>query len=316
MQERLPIGTLVIASVLVAALSGACGKVKPSDASGAAGSAGNAGSSGGAGSFTTTGSSGTNGTIHVNVSGVASPHPLNKMLLGEDEDFSQLKIAIIDPSATIFDPAAPPLGSMALDTSAGNCPSGCKWALAGVDITNLSLGLVGTLEDLRTGTARLWVKTGTGMGTAAQLDAVRALPAPITDRQAFAVSRKLEAVIGKFVGTALMKTFGPGDLETRGFLIGHVVDKLSTGPVPAGVAGATVVGTGSFDVVYPTADFSATGTTTSTNGIFIAVPQTPGAMVAMWDVLPPTGDTRRWARFLAGANPNSAFVAISPADED
>jgi hypothetical protein len=314
MQQRL--APLVTALVLVAALSSACGKVKPDDASGAAGSTG--GSGGGAGSFTTTGASGTNGSVHVSISGVASPHPLEKML-GEVDDFSLLKVAIVDPSATIVDATTPPLGSMALDTSAGNCDAtggACKWTLPGVDITNLSLGLVGTLEDTRTGTARLWVKTGTGMGTAAQLAAVRALPAPITDRQAFAVSRKLEAVIGKFVGTALMTTFAPGDLETRGFLIGHVVGKLSEGPVPAGVAGAKVVATGSFDVLYPNADFTAAGTTTAAQGIFIAVPKTAGPMVAMWDVVPPAGDARTWAKYLAGANPNNAFVIIIPADED
>jgi hypothetical protein len=282
---------------LVALLSSACGKVKPADASGAAG--------------------GTSTSVHVNISGVAAPHPLNQMLLGEDEDFSQLKIAIIDPAATIFDAATPPLGSMALDTSAANCgATGCGWALVGVDITNLTLGLVGTLEDTRTDAARLWVKTGTGMGTAAQLAAVRATPAPITNRQAFAVSRKLEAVLAAFVTKALGTTFAAGALEAQGFLIGHVVDKLSTGAVPAGVAGAKVVATGNFDIVYPNADFTAAGMTTAKDGIFIAVPKTAEAMVATWDVVKPSGDPRNWSMYLAGANPNNAFVIILPADED
>ena len=283
----------------------ACGTVKPEDSSGAAGTGGVAGT-GGAG-----------GRVHVTISGVAAPHPLDKALTGTDQDFSMLKVSIVDPSAVILDPNAPPLGSMALDTSAANCPAGCAWTLPGVDITNQNLGLVGTLEDTRTGDARVWVKTGTGLATKADLDAVRAAPAPaaIMGRHAFAVSRALEVKLGALVGAALGKTFGPGALEAQGFLIGHVVAQLSTGPTPAGVAGAKVVPTGMFDVVYPTADFSGAGTTTSTSGIFIAVPKTADAMVATWDVVKPAGDPRSWAPHLAGSNPNNAFVIILPASE-
>jgi hypothetical protein len=307
MRERRP--TLILVTTLLAALAGACGKLKPADSTGGAGDTGAAG--------TTGGGAGTNGSVHVNISGVAAPHPLNKALLGVDQDFSMLKVAIVDPSAVILDPNAPPLGSMALDTSVGNCDAttGCKWSLAGVDITNQMLGLVGTLEDQRTGDARLWVKTGTGMGTASDLAAVRAAPAPITDRRAFAVSRKLEAALGLFAGKVLGITLAPGDLEARGFLIGHVVDKLSSAPMPAGVAGAKVAAMGAFDVIYPNADFSGAGTTTAATGIFLMVPKTAAAVVTMWDVVPPMGDTRTWEKHIAGSNPNNAFVIIMPANE-
>ena len=40
-----------------------------------------------------------------------------------------------------------------------------------------------------------------------------------------------------------------------------------------------------------------------------------GAVVTMWDVVPPTGDTRTWAAHLAGSNPSNAFVIIMPANE-
>jgi hypothetical protein len=307
MRERRSTLILVATILPVVFLAGACGKLKPADTSGAAGGDGTAGTSGGAG---------TNGSVHVNISGAAAPHPLNAAL-GASDDFSMLKVSIVDPSAVIIDANAPPLGSMPLDTSAGNCDAttGCKWSLAGVDITNQMLGLVGTLEDQRTGDARLWVKTGTGMGTAADLAAVRAAPAPITDRRAFAVSRKLEAVLGKFVAKALNITLAAGDLEARGFLIGHVVDKLSSAPTPAGVAGAKVAAMGPFDVIYPNADFSGTGTTTSASGIFLMVPRAAAPVVAMWDVVPPMGDTRVWEMHIAGSNPNNAFVIIMPANE-
>ena len=313
---RAPSSAIVLALTLVSAFSlGACGKLKPADTSGAAGSTGTAGSTGAAGS--TTGAGGTTNVL-VTISGTAAPHPLNAALLaGQTLDFSMLKVSIVDPAAVILNPNATPLGSMALDTSTGNCDAtnGCKWMLTGVNITNPNLlGLVGTLEDTRTGDARVWVKTGTGMGTMADVGNARMNPgSPITDRRAFIVSRALEAKLGAFLGPALGTTFAPGDLEARGFLIGHVVGKVSLGAMP--VAGAKVAATGPFDYVYPNADFSGVGTTTSANGLFLMVPKEAKAVVASWDVVPPAGDTRTWETHLAGANPNNAFVIILQASE-
>jgi hypothetical protein len=302
MREARPLLTIVITLAAAASFGGACGKVKPSETDAGAGG--------------TSGADGSTGLVHVTISGTAAPHPLNA-LLGADEDFTMLKVSIIDPTATILDPNAPPLGAMTLDTTMSNCTAtlGCAWTLPGVDITKQTLGLVGALEDTRTSTARLWVKTATGMGTKADLDAVRALPAPIKDRRAFAVSRKLEAKLSAFVGTALNETFGAGDLEARGFLIGHVVGKLSEGPVPAGVAGATVSAMGPFKVIYPNADFTNTGPRTSTSGIFIMVPNKAEPVVTTWDVVKPAGDPRTWDMHLAGSNPGTAFVIILPANE-
>jgi hypothetical protein len=238
-------------------------------------------------------------------------------------DFSMLKVAIVDPTAVITNPNAAPLASTTLDTSAANCSAGsCAFSLTGVDITNQTLGLVGTLEDKRTGDARLWVKTGTGMGTKAFVDAAKAAKTAITGRRAFIVSRKLEAKLVTFVNGALGMTLAAGDLEARGFLIGHVLDKLSTATTPAGpagVAGATVMAQGAFDVIYPNATFTGKGTATSTTGIFLMVPKLVNgaaqAVVTNWTVIPPAGDTRGWESHLAGTNPGNAFVIIMPANE-
>jgi hypothetical protein len=303
-----------LASVFTVLLAstGACGRLKPAnaDVDGAAGSS----------AAGTSGAAGAGGSLLLTVSGTAAPHPLNKLLLGEDEPFSMLQVSIVDPSAVIIDPNAPPLGSMTLDTTtAGNCDPtlGCMWSITGVDLSNPNLlGLVGEIQDLRTGdggSARVWVTTGTGMGSMADLAAVRAAPAPITGRRAFAVSYKLEAKLGAFLGPALNTTFNPGDLAARGFLIGHVTGTLPTdGSMPAPVAGATVTTptTSGFDVVYPNADFSGKGTSTSSSGIFLMVPRTAGAVVTSWQVVPPMGDTRTWPPYLAGSNPNNAFIII------
>jgi hypothetical protein len=282
------------------ALGGACGKLKPAEGADA-------------------GADAATGQTIVTISGTAAPHPLNALVMPPiaAADFSMLKVAIVDPSAVILDPAATPLGAMTLDTTTTNCDAtlGCTWSLPGIDITNQHLGLVGTLEDLRTGAAREWVKTGTGLGSAADVQAVIAAPAPVMDRRAFIVSRKLEALLGAFIGTALGQTFMPGDLETRGFLIGHVVGKPSEGTFPPAIVGATVSATGNFDVIYPNADFSATGTATSTSGIFLMVPKTAASVVATWTVNPPATETRTWNQYLAGANPGNAFIIILAANE-
>ncbi len=244
-------------------------------------------------------------------------------VVATNTDFSQLKVSIVDPTAVITNPNAAPLASTTLDTSAGNCTAaGCAFSLTGVDITNQTLGLVGTLEDKRTGDARLWVKTGTGMGTKAFIDSAKISKTAIMDRRAFIVSRKLEAKLVIFVNAVLGTTLVAGDLEARGFLIGHILDKLSTATTPAGpagVAGATVMATGAFDVIYPNATFTGKGTATAASGLFLMVPKLVNgaaqAVVTNWTVVPPPGDPRTWEAHLAGTNPNNAFVIIMPANE-
>jgi hypothetical protein len=305
--------TALLSTLAGASVIGACGKLKPAEgADGGAGAAGATSSAAGAG--------GSTGKVIVTISGIAAPHPLNAAL-DATADFSMLKVAIVDPSAVLLDPTATPLGSATLDTSMTNCDTmfDCAWSLSGIDITNQNLGLVGTLEDTRTGAARLWVKTGTGMGSAADVKAVIMSPAPITGRRAFIVSRKLEGVLAAFASKALNTTFNPGDLETRGFLIGHVVGAVVGDAVPAAVAGATVSTTADgLDVIYPNADFSGTGTSTGPDGLFLMIPRLtpsgPQSVVAAWTVTPPATDTRTWNQYLAGSNPGNAFIIIMAAN--
>jgi hypothetical protein len=302
--SNLRVSAVFVVATGVAALNGGCGKDKPgADGGGGAGGGGDAAV----------------GPARVSIAGTAAPHPLNGAL-GASEDFSLLKVAIVNPSAVLVDPTAPPLASMTVDTSTGNCDAtaGCAFKFTSVDISDVTLGLVGTLEDLRTGDARLWVKTGTGMGTAAFVTEEKRTRAPITGRPAFAVSRKLEEKLAAYVGAVLGTPLVKGQLEARGFLIGHVVGKLSEGPQPAGVAGAKVMATGNFEVIYPTATFDPTagkGTVTSATGIFLMVPKAAESVVTSWTVVPPAGDSRTWEMHLAGSNPGNAFIIIMPANE-
>ena len=133
------------------------------------------------------------------------------------------------------------------------------------------------------------------------------------------MSRALEAKLVTFVNGVLNTTLQAGDLEARGFLIGHVVGALpADGSTPPGVAGATVIAGGTaeqgLDLIYPNADFTGQGNATSSSGIFLVVPKAAAPMVTTWTVMPPTGDTRTWDPHLAGTTPNTAFNIIMPAN--
>jgi hypothetical protein len=289
-------------AIAVGALVAACGKGKPTDdATGTAGTGG--------------------GRVLVTVSGHVSPHPLAAKV-GASEDFSMLQVAIVDPLATLADPTRPPLAQMSLDTQAVNCDAvaGCGFSLFGVDITNQTLGLVGSVDDQRPAGSQLWVKTGTGLATKETLEAVRQEPAPrapIQDRRGFAVSRKLQEKLAAFVGTALGTPLTGDELQSRGYLIGHVVGKLEGAADPLPVAGATVTtsatGAVPFEVLYPNATFTAKASVTGPDGIFLVVPKAAMSVVTSWNVVPPEGDARTWDAALAGTSPGSAFVAILPA---
>ena len=255
------------------------------------------------------------GPALVTVSGTAAPHALTKAL-DPTNDFSMINVAVVDPAIVIANPTAPPLAGGALTTT--GCPAtGCPWSFDNVNVSGISLGLVGILDDART-TGRLWVKTGTGAGSSAFINTIKVSHAPITNVPLFAVSVATEGALATFAAGALSDTtLVPGQLTARGFMIGTVVSKLSQGPLP--VAGATVTTTDArVNIIYPTADFSGVGTSTSANGSFLVVPKptaNPTAIVATWTVTAPSGDTRVWPALTAGSTPGTAFVILFAANE-
>jgi hypothetical protein len=257
------------------------------------------------------------GPALVTVSGTAAAHPLTKAL-DPTNDFTMINVAVVDPAIVIANPTAPPLQGGALDTSAGNCPSGtCAWSFDNVNISGISLGLVGILDDART-TGRLWVKTGTGAGSATTINMFKMTRAPITNVPLFAVSVATEGKLAMFAAAAVPDTtIMPGTLTSRGFMIGTVVGKLSAGAMP--VMGATVTTTDSrVNIIYPSADFMSAGTSTASHGSFLVVPKPvamPTAIVASWTVTPPSGDTRTWPSLTAGSTPGTAFVILFAASE-
>ena len=258
----------------------------------------------------------------VTISGTAAPHPLTAALEAPTPtDFSQLAVAVVDPSIVLANPAAPPLKGGPLDTSAGNCgAAGCAWSFDSVNIVTISLGLVGIIDDTRTA-GRLWLKTGTGAGAADFINAAKISRAPITDRRLFAVSKATEAKLALFAAAVITPADAalvPGALETRGFMIGTVVSKLSEGAHPVGGAVITTTDTRT-NIIYPNDGFTAPASSTSAvHGTFLVVPKpvaTPTSIVATWNVTSPAGDARVWPSLTAGSTPGTCFVILFAANE-
>jgi hypothetical protein len=273
------------------------------------------------------------GAVKVTVSGFAAPHPLTAAFAGTPDggaadggasssDFSMVNVAVVDPTTVINDPTAPPLAGGPLDTAAAGCnaTNGCPWSFDNVDISGITLGLVGILDDARA-TNKVWVKTGTGIGSAAFITSVKASPAPITMRQLFVVSKATESGLAMLAAAALSDTTLTGAvLEARGFMLGSVVGKVSLG-APS-VMGATVTASGTtaskVDILYPNDTFTGFGSSTASHGTFLVVPKavTPQtSIVGTWTVAGPTSSTMTWTAATAGTNPGTAFVLLFAANE-
>jgi hypothetical protein len=260
------------------------------------------------------------GAARVTISGIATPHSINAALMAM-ADFTMMGVAVVNPETVLANPNAPPLAGAALDTEAGNCPGGaCAWSFPDVDISGIRLGLVGIVDDARPAGQELWVRTGTGMGTAMFIAGVKISMAPITDRRAFVISKAAEAKLAAFAtATIAGSTFAAGDLEARGFMLGTIVGPLSAGPSPMPVEGASVTiptdAAAKVDILYPNATFTGAGASTAAHGTFLVVPKTAAPIVSVWTVTPPAGDARTWEMHTAGTSPGDAFVLIFPANE-
>ena len=260
--------------------------------------------------------------VKVTVSGTASPHRLTPRL-DPTADFTQMLVAVVDPMTVIAHPLDPPLAGGPLDTTAANCPAatGCAWSFDNVDISKITLGLVGIVDDARPAGSRKWVKTGTGAGASSFILMVQQNPVPITNRVLFAVSKASEGALATFAAAfGPDSTVAPGVLETRGFMLASIVGKLSEGAMP--VAGATITTNDTrTNIIYPNADFSGVGTSTAVHGTVLVVPKAPGdsgmtsSIVASWHITPPSGDARAWPDLTAGTSPGAAFVLLFAANE-
>lgn len=295
-------------------LSGALALSACSSSSGPSGAGGSGGSADGGQDAATDAPKG------VMISGTAAPHPLTAGL-DPGASFTMINVAVVDPYVVISNPAAPPLAGKALDISSANCPmtTGCAWSFDNVDISGITLGLVGILDDQRT-TGRVWVKTGTGAGAGDFVMMHNQTKEPITNRPLFAVSTMSEAKLAAFAAAALTDTtIVAGSLTGRGFMIASILGKQSAGATPVAGATLTPADASKVNVIYPSADFMSVGTSTSATGTVLVVPKASAAtaapIVTAWTVTAPTGDTRTWPVLTAGSTPGTAFVILFAANE-
>jgi len=295
------------------------------DSPGTGGVGGSAGGAGGAGG---TGGGGGSTATSIAISGVASPFQ------GDPEtDFTSLALAIADPLQVLANPKAA-LATMApFDTSGAICPdagtTGCvvpyTFPAVSVDPSKSTLGLLAIFQDLRPsasdgGVAAKWVRTGTGIANTAQLAAAVATGS-LPGRPAYAVSTKFEALLSKFAATVTTGANGvtdtAGSLSSRGFVLALILANGTPKPTP--VVGATfgpkpaANADKSFTVLYPNADFTGVGTSTSASGLVLIFPNSPppaAAPVAPWVVTPPSTSTATWPEQIVGVQANGAVVLL------
>jgi hypothetical protein len=302
----------VLAFSLCALALAACGSSSNNGTDATAG--GSDAGTGGGGGGGAGGGGGMAAATKVTVTGVAAPHPLTMPLMAT-ADFSNMAIAIVDP--VVFLAKMTTLAQGPLDTTAGNCQMGaCAWSLMNVDVSNLVLGLVAIVDDLRPAGMKQWVRTGTGIGTPDEVTAMTK-NGTLGDRRAFAVSKMLEAKLAAFVSAVSGTMLSAADLEARGFMIGTVVGKLSDGAKPVAGAKVTPMAADKVDVYYPNDTFMGKQDTTGATGTVIVVPKAamPAPVVTTWPVTPPSGDPRAWPLHSAGTQPGAAFILIFAAKE-
>lgn len=251
----------------------------------------------------------------VTISGNLVSHPLN----GSSVDFTELQILVANPATLILSPDSPPLAKGAL--SAAECSATlCSWSLLNVDITDATSGLLAGVVDSRATPA--WFPTYTGIASARTVVASQVAAAPITDTVASALTVEAVQTIASVTGVPL------ADLQTRGFLMGTIVGKLSeattaSNNIPPPIAGATVTtdaGPSEVSIFYLNADYTGLGDSTSSNGTFIAVPTKTSVgtatLVTNFAVTGPSSDaSHAWTgKSLAGMAAQKALIVAFPAD--
>jgi cysteine-rich repeat protein len=249
----------------------------------------------------------------ITVTGSASLHPLAVRLTGGAET----TIEGADLLVGIVNNALGDAGSAPLDTTGCGTPTTptaignpCPFAIDGIDLDQVTIGLMGWTDDadgevtddyvlISTGLAPAGFETGLAYG-----DTYEALP--VVSAFTHTAAAQLAARLGEADG----EVWGPGEVTCRGFLIGMFLDDSL---VPA--AGATVdLGQGVaadvyyLDTVAGASDATQMFTGASTDavaGLWVAVAQLPAADAngacdpgdtqVLYGTLTGSNDTHTWS---------------------
>jgi hypothetical protein len=215
------------------------------------------------------------------VAGQVVLHSLNRLAAersGRAIDATGLVAVAVDLDALATGTEAAPLAEIGLageaceQASAGSCGYSielCRDAAAGAGAPGIAI------RDGRSD-APLWLTTAQ----------------PLDAKAAFAVTRDaLDGVVAPLLG------LDADELLRRGVIFGLVYSS-SAGASGQGVAlaGATVTASDdSVTVVHPNTTFDGFGTATARQGVFLAIPREPGAVVSTtFRVTPPAGVDLAW----------------------
>jgi len=232
-------------------------------------------------------------TAVISTAGFTINHSMNRlasMRTGRTVAYEQLTLEVASADALIAG-GSTALGTTPLDTTACPAMGGCAWSVANIALGGVTLGLAARLRDNRA--TPLWVTTTTGFASPANLNTA-AGTGRFDNGRAFAVTRDaIDGVIAPLVGLS-------GDeVMARGFVFGLVYDRASDASADgsgAPVMGATVASNSAgLRIVYPNNMFSGTVASTGSQGVFLAIPNAPGAAGPVTFVIAPPGDrTLTW----------------------
>jgi len=202
-----------------------------------------------------------------------------------------------------FDPATDSLIKIPIDpSSCTDTAKGpvCTFSANGLDVTNVTLGLMGLLVDTRS--TPTFVTTNTGLVGAGTLSTVKASGTGLTGLKAFGVTRSSMNAFAALTNGA----YSAEQMIAKGTLLGVMVNSagqpVADTTVQLGTC-ATATPPSATAPYYPNATFSGVGSATTAGGLFFSVANpeaaTPAAVVcanltasgggASWPTVPQMG---------------------------
>lgn len=252
--------------------------------------------------------------VHVNVEGNLQLLPFETAA-----DFSQLKVAVVDPGALIANPDAAPLAVADVDATQCVGANLCPFFVAHVPISGThGAGLALQVIDQRASGSQVWPPLYSGIAQDSTVDAAVRSQTDIGGCMAVVATR---AGFGKLAA-------GTGQnadaLIARGAMAGLVLGRASDATmesqgVPPPIAGVKLTAAEDRDVtiVYPNDDLSASASATGSLGLFLMTANKPQVVLTSLSLVAAPGDARTWKSVVdqsVGSMPNHLVFLVFQAD--
>ena len=212
-------------------------------------------------------------------------------------DFSQLKVAVVDPGALILNADAPPLGEAALDATqcAEANATTCPFLVPNVLVSGTdNLGLALQIIDQRASGSQVWPPLYTGIALADTVATALEGKTDIGGCTAAVLSVAAFAKLATAVGQSA------DDLIARGSMLGVVLGRASEATmasqgVPPPQAGVTASSPDThLSVWYPNADLTGSQSTTAASGVLLMASNRSNTEVTSLKLTAASNDTHTY----------------------